>query len=228
MMHDARACVVCGSAAAPVREPVLWPQLVADWGLSAAEAESVDRREGQRCADCGVSLRSAALALAILRRVGWVGTLESWISSVPQLSLLEINLAGQLTPWLQRLRHHQLIEYPDVDIHHLPFPDGSRDLIVHSDTLEHVADPLGALTECRRVLAPHGAVCFSIPVIPSRLTRRRDHLPPSFHGSESDAAYLVFTEYGADFWAQILDSGFTALNIYALQWPDAIGLVASA
>jgi hypothetical protein len=58
------------------------------------------------------------------------------------------------------------------------------------------------------------------------LTRRRDGLPPSFHGSEADPSYLVFTEYGADFWTQVFDAGFTTLSITALQWPDATALTA--
>jgi len=39
------------------------------------------------------------------------------------------------------------------------------DLIVHSDTLEHVDDPVAALTECRRIATPSGACCFTIPII---------------------------------------------------------------
>jgi SAM-dependent methyltransferase len=226
--RDPKGCVVCGSEAAQVHERVLWPQLIAEWELSVSEAESVDRREGQRCPACGVGLRSAALAVSILRHAGWPGTLDAWTSSDTPLSVLEINQAGQLSPWLARLRHHQLVEYPATDMQQLASADGSWDLVVHSDTVEHVEDPVRALAECRRVLAPQGAVCFTIPVIPSRLTRRRDHLPPSFHGTESDPSYLVYTEYGADFWAQIFGSGFTTLCIDALQWPDAIALTAMA
>jgi SAM-dependent methyltransferase len=224
----AGACVVCGSVAQPIAAPVLWPGLVAEWGLSESEAASVDRREGQQCPDCGTALRSAALAAAILRHADWPGTFDAWTSSEAPLSILEINRAGQLTPWLERLGQHRLVEYPGVDMHNLDCPEGSWDLVVHSDTVEHLEDPLGALAECRRVLAPGGALCFTIPIIAARMTRRRDGLPPSYHGTKIDPSYLVITEYGADFWTQAFDAGFTALSIDALQWPDAIALTATA
>ena len=48
---------------------------------------------------------------------------------------------------------------------------GTYDLVVHSDTLEHVPDPVRALQECRRVLRPLGACCFTVPIVVGRLTR---------------------------------------------------------
>ncbi len=206
---------------------VLWESLTDEWGLSPLEAASVNRREGQQCPHCGAPLRSAALALAILHHASWPGTFNAWTSSSPPLRILEINRAGQLTPWLDRIDGHLLVEHPDVDMHQLSFPDAGWDLVVHSDTLEHVDDPVRALAECRRILAPGGALCFTIPIISARLTRRREGLPPSYHGSESDPAYLVVTEYGANFWTQVLDAGFTTLRVDALQWPDAVALTAT-
>src|SRR5208282_3830755 len=44
-----------------------------------------------------------------------------------------------------------------------------RLLVIHSDTLEHVERPVRALEECRRVLAPGGRVCFTVPIIVGRL-----------------------------------------------------------
>jgi ubiquinone/menaquinone biosynthesis C-methylase UbiE len=46
----------------------------------------------------------------------------------------------------------------------MSFPDSSIDVIIHSDTLEHVPDSKAALKECLRVLKP-AAICF----IPCRL-----------------------------------------------------------
>ncbi|HEX4162392.1 MAG TPA: methyltransferase domain-containing protein [Acidimicrobiales bacterium] len=205
---------------------MLWESLIREWELSEDEARRIDAREGQSCSACGAHLRSMALATALLDAVGWSGSLERWVSSQPTVKLLEINRAGDLTPWFDRLPNHLLIEFPEADIHDLSFPDDHWDVVVHSDTLEHVDDPLVALTECRRVLRPAGALCFTIPIIPGRMTRRRDGLPPSYHGSEEDPVYRVVTEYGADFWPTILDAGFGNLQLVADFWPDAVALVA--
>jgi len=200
--------------------------LVDEWGLSTTEAESVDRREGQFCPVCQASLRSASLALAITRSMGWRGPLASWVDSGPTLRLLEVNRAGNLTQWLERLPGHQLVEYPHVDLQSMTFSSRTWDLIVHSDTLEHVDDPIAALHECARLLDSGGCLCFTIPIISGRMTRRRDSLPPSYHGLSSDPIYRVVTEYGADFWSQLFESDFDHVELVPLQWPDAVAVIA--
>ncbi len=221
------ACTVCGSTAERRPGAVLWPELITDWGLSDAEAALVDLREGATCEDCGCSMRNQALAEAIVAAAGASGTLASWVATAPALRVLEVNTAGTLTPWLRQLSGHRLVEFPEVDLQSLPFEDGTWDLVVHSETVEHVADPVLALAECRRVLAPGGSCAFSAPVIPGRLTRRRDGLKPSYHGLESDPAYLVVSEFGADFWTVALDAGFTALTTVRALWPVSVAYIAA-
>lgn len=41
--------------------------------------------------------------------------------------------------------------FSSADVHDLPYPDGSFDLVVCTEVLEHVADPPVALRELRRV-----------------------------------------------------------------------------
>ena len=82
------------------------------------------------------------------------------------------------------LPRHQLASYPDVDMMNLPFAAGAFDVVVHSDTLEHVSDPQRGLEECRRVLDERGAVVFTVPVVVGRLSRSRAGLAPSYHGCE--------------------------------------------
>jgi SAM-dependent methyltransferase len=45
----------------------------------------------------------------------------------------------------------------------LPLGHGSVDLVWCSETIEHVADALGLLEECRRVLAPGGRLLATTP-----------------------------------------------------------------
>lgn len=50
------------------------------------------------------------------------------------------------------------VEYREGDAHHLPFPDGSFDLVYARFLLEHVADPGVVLAEMRRVTRAGGRV----------------------------------------------------------------------
>lgn len=88
----------------------------------------------------------------------------------------------------------------------LPLEADSFDLILHSDTLEHVPQPLLALAECQRVLRPGGTLCFTIPIIVGRLSRSRAGLPPSYHGGSTTGAvdFMVHTEFGADAWIYLI------------------------
>jgi ubiquinone/menaquinone biosynthesis C-methylase UbiE len=49
------------------------------------------------------------------------------------------------------------------EIEHLPFGDGSFDLILATDVLEHLADDVAAMRELRRVAAPRGRLLVTAP-----------------------------------------------------------------
>ncbi len=50
-----------------------------------------------------------------------------------------------------------------ADALHLPFADGSFDVVTMLDVLEHLEDDAGALCEVQRVLRPGGAYVWSVP-----------------------------------------------------------------
>ena len=102
------------------------------------------------------------------------------------------------------------------------------DLVVHSDSLEHVPFPERALSECRRVLRVGGLCIFTVPVIVGRMSRSRHGLSSSFHGGPltRDQDQIVHTEFGADVWKYVLKAGFTSCEITALQYPSAITIIA--
>jgi hypothetical protein len=93
--------------------------------------------------------------------------------------------------------------------------------------LEHIHDPIQALSESRRVLNPGGFCCFTIPIVVDRLTRTREGLVPSYHGENGSnkSDLLVYTEYGADAWKQLVQAGFDECRIYSLEYPAAQALV---
>jgi ubiquinone/menaquinone biosynthesis C-methylase UbiE len=47
-------------------------------------------------------------------------------------------------------------QYLAVDVHRLPFPDDSFDIVFGSEMLHHLADPIAALREIHRVIRPGG------------------------------------------------------------------------
>jgi SAM-dependent methyltransferase len=145
-----------------------------------------------------------------------------------RLAVLEINEAGDLSPILQQLPGHTLAAYPKIDMRTMPYPTDAFDLVIHSDTLEHIANPIRALSECRRVLRPGAALCFTIPTIVERLSRSREGLPKSYHGSaDVDTDDLVVqTEFGVDMWTFVIRAGFSAVSINAVDYPSAVALSA--
>jgi SAM-dependent methyltransferase len=222
-------CHVCGGTRFADRA-VLWPALIDEWGLSAEEARTVDEQQGTHCVDCGSNVRSIAMARALGWHYGFPGPLKAFVDDPVSLPLrvLEINEAGTLHPFLSRMRGHRLASYPVVDMLAMPYEAGAFDLIVHSDTLEHVEDPVAGLRECRRVLADAGALAFTVPALAGRLTRSRAGLPASYHGAPEtpDPQMLVHTEFGADVWAMVLGAGYSTCTVVSYRFPAGMAFVA--
>ncbi|MEO8044294.1 MAG: methyltransferase domain-containing protein [Spartobacteria bacterium] len=225
-------CPVCGSERFH-EQTVLWPELIAEWELAPHEVCYIDQQQGLACRDCGNNLRAMTLAAAILRAFDHAGPLQKLCLSDARFRacrLLEINSAGELTPVFKLLPHHSLVAYPEFDLQQMKLPDESVDLIVHSDTLEHVPDPLQALRECRRVLKNGGHLFYTVPVVVGRLTRSRRGLPPSYHGTRAAGAvddYRVETEYGADFWCEVFAAGFREVGLTSLIFPASVAIHAT-
>ena len=217
-------CVCCNAQSFDIH-PILWAGLINEWGLSEEETEYINRQQGVTCRKCHNNLRSIALAKAIMSARGYKGNFISFVRSPRNwlLQILEINTAGTLTKYLSRMPRRTLAEYPDVDMQELPYKSDRFDLVVHSDTLEHVPSPVTALSECLRVLKPGGFCCFTIPIVVGRPTRTRWGLPPSYHGgvNENKKDHLVQTEYGSDFWTQLFEAGFTECRIVSVEFPSA-------
>ncbi|MGZ0786609.1 class I SAM-dependent methyltransferase [Pseudomonas saponiphila] len=220
-------CPVCGGSKLLQRD-VLWSELFNSWQLSAAEISYIDRQQGYHCAQCFNNLRAMALAAAILCEYKFIGTLEQFCESRTAVSMLEINQAGNLTPFLQKMSLHKLVEYPQFDMIDLDIESESFDLVIHSDTLEHIANPERALSECYRVLRNGGKCIFTVPIVVDRLSRSRVGLPPSYHGRPGIPAadQVVYTEFGADAWKTVLGAGFMSCEIFSFEYPAALVLIA--
>lgn len=224
-----QTCTCCGGKEF-TEEKVLWQALVDEWGLSPYERQYIDRQQGLKCRRCGSNLRTMALALAICRCYGHPGPIAGLIRDrgIRRLRVLEINEAGQLTQFLSKLPSHSVARYPEIDMTRMPYSQGSYDLVVHSDSLEHVQRPLAGLAECYRVLSPGGYCVFTIPVIVDRMTRSRAGLAPSYHGDHSERRdeMLVQTEYGCDAWKHVICAGFEECRMITPEFPSALAFVA--
>ncbi len=219
-------CPCCGGKKFSQTD-VLWPSLIKEWRLSNIEANYIDKQQGFACTTCGSNLRSMTLAKAIMSCMDHNSdTFVEYMKNHKLLKLLEVNEAGQLTQFFKVSPYHILAEYPDVDIQKLPYKSNSMDMVVHSDTLEHVEDPVKGLKESLRVLKPGGYTCFTVPLIVDRLNKRRDANRPSFHGSPGNKEYLVYTEYGCDMWTQIFEAGFDGCSLVSIDFPSSIAIVA--
>ena len=218
-------CSVCGSTSFTANK-VLWPQLIEDWQLSPEEVAYIDEQQGTCCDLCGANVRSIALAIAIRSLMGTQLPLKD--VTLKGFSILEINEAGMLSPVLESCGERTFGAYPDVDMLALPHEDSVFDMVVHSDTLEHIKNPTLALSECYRVLKPGGGLCFTVPTIIGRMTRCRDGLPNSYHGTSESAEndLIVHTEFGADAWTYIIQAGFTELSIHTFSYPAGIAYLA--
>lgn len=231
---DTKSCVICRGIHFK-QHTVLPDELIEQWSLSPEEIHYINRQQGYKCCNCDASLRSQTLAGAIMSQSGECGSFKEFCDrsqTARKSHLLEINEAGNLTPYLSRFRHYGLAKYPDIDMQQLPYEDNSWDIVVHSDTLEHVPQPLMALKECRRVIRKGGFVAFTIPIVYGRLNLSRERLEPSYHlgtsslSLEEREGYRVHTEYGADFWVNVMQAGFTRIELFTIDGPGCIAIIA--
>ena len=197
------------------------------WGLESHEVTYINRQQGYRCIQCGSRLRSMALAAWLLHHVEFEGPLSRFVEEAgakQNAPLLEINEAGQLSQFLQKLPGRVLGAYPAVDIQAMWYPSESFDIVLHSDTLEHIPDPLCALQECLRVLRPGGVCAFTVPVVVDRLTRSTNGSLASYHGHAYTTAedLRVHTEFGADTWKIVTSAGFREYRLFSLEYPSAL------
>ena len=217
-------CSVCGTNGQYRWRPIIRPWLAHQWKLNRDQLTKINIQQGHECTGCGQNLRVRALARAIAHVLHVDPPLASGVQSVAGLRVLEINPAGGLADYLKCADKHQLTGYPGVDMQRLPFPDGSFDVVVHSDTLEHVPDATQGLRECLRV-AGSGWVVFTTPVLVGRLSRKRPTYWPfsSYHGGDTGRS-LVHHEFGADLWVNALEAGAGTVVFDARDFPYAIAI----
>jgi SAM-dependent methyltransferase len=224
-------CPVCGHDEFTNLQ-ILWPELIEQWELSPDEVAYTNSQQGLCCTSCKNNLRTMTLAAAVTRAFGFAGSFKDFCHSDPgirQLTVIEINPAKNLSPFLHALPKHALHSFPELDMQRMSFADSSIEVIIHSDTLEHVPSSKAALEESWRVLKPGGHLFYTVPIVIGRLTRTRRGLPPSYHGRPGvyREDCIVQTEYGADFWCEIFEAGFRDVRLTSLIFPASVAIHAT-
>jgi SAM-dependent methyltransferase len=223
-----KVCPACGHDRFTNQE-ILWPELIEEWGLSPEEVRYTNLQQGFCCESCKNNLRAMTLAAAVTNAFGFTGSLKDFCQNhagVRQLTIVEINQAKNLSLFLQALPNYALHSFPQLDMQQMSFADESVDVILHSDTLEHVPDSKAAMEETRRVLKQGGHLFYTVPIVIGRLTRTRRGLPPSYHGrpgvKRDDC--IVHREYGADFWCEVFEAGFRKVSLTSLIFPASVAI----
>ena len=226
-MSRALTCSLCGGTTFRPHQ-VLWPALIKEWGLAPHEVDYINRQQGELCASCGANLRQVALSNAVLDAWGQTAPLKAVVADAPHTDILDVNGTEPFSSILSKVPGYVRADYPDVDMQDLPYDDASFDLVVHSDTLEHVPNPTQALIECRRVLRPGGHLCYTVPIVVGRMRRNRFGLEPSYHGNPEMGRddFIVHSEFGADAWTLLAQAGFDRIRIHAVEYPSALALTA--
>jgi SAM-dependent methyltransferase len=206
---DSNGCINCKSRVFTKRK-IISDELALSWGLSHRERRWFDEREGQFCQACHMSER--------VRMLLW--SLKKVQPEFTTLHILHLNQTNDLTQAISRAE--RLVETTYVpglefgaevnglsnqDMTRLTFGSDRFDLVIHSETLEHLHDYALALREANRVLRPGGYQIYSVPLLHDRQTRRRigrdaagddvPLLPLSTHGLSGE--YPVVWEFGGDF-----------------------------
>ena len=158
---------------------------------------------------------------------------------IARLKIAEINRIEGLHEELASLPGFQTSDYQpgarpgeivagirSEDLTKLTYPDESFDLVLTSETLEHVPDLSAALREIARVLVPGGRHIFTVPLLPgvartfARIVTRPDgtldHCALRICHPGGDVGYPVFTEFGTDL-PEILQHGW--LRGQRVLWP---------
>ena len=231
-------CSVCGRNSLMLYRRRIIPAKLAElWGLTPRLAESLAKKESCHCASCGAPLRARRLAEVLLKLYLTSSepclSIRDWVRdpTIRAMKIAEINRVDGLHEQLARLPNLAFSDFSpgakpgetvngirSEDLTRLTYADESFDLVITSESLEHVPDLNKALAEIRRVLKPGGCHIFTIPQIPGvaktypRAVLREDssveHLASPICHPGGDVGYPVFTEFGADLPDLLREAGF--------------------
>ena len=151
----------------------------------------------------------AATRIAEINAIGSGGSMHQFLEQHDELSYSEFRESTDPGSIVKGVRHE--------DLTRLSYPDASLDLILTSDTLEHIPASGAAFSECHRVLSHDGTLVFTVPMTPlvphTRVRATVDNtgqithnVEPQYHGRGSGpfallpmaSDMLAFVDFGLD------------------------------
>lgn len=227
-------CCVCGCAS------VFLTSYMYSTGRAPNGRVMPNWREHLQCGRCGLTNRVRA-ALNVLHTMAVpdeesriylterVTSTYSWIAAkymnVQGSEYFGPNIEGG--KYIGDVRHE--------DIQSMSFSDSSFDRVLSFDVLEHVPNPIEALSEIFRVLANSGTFIFSVPfasnnyehIIRARLLANGDvyhNMEPEYHGNPINAeeGSLCFQYFGWKILDDLRDIGFVNTRALAY-WSEVQG-----
>jgi SAM-dependent methyltransferase len=221
-------CNVCGQRCQLVYEP----QFESD--RSAQKLSLL--RENLQCGECQSWQRIRALAHGIIAECNARQKLEATsirqlASSLNGIDILDTDSFGIIGRLLRGKPNYKVSDYrPDlppgkmsngaynVNLEKIPFDDGSFDMIISTEVLEHVRDPKIAHSEVFRCLKPGGVHIFTVPFDHSSCSTRTliDASSPTdiylelpqIHGDSLTTGIVAYRIYGMDMLAMVRSIGF--------------------
>ena len=110
-----------------------------------------------------------------------------------------------------------------MDIHQIPFPDNSFDVVFCNHVLEHVADDLKACAEINRVLKPNGWGIIQSPVYEQEIALEDNSITDPKEREKVFGQSDHVRKYGKDYAKRLSQSGLKVLeNNFVRNLPEEL------
>ncbi len=119
-----------------------------------------------------------------------------------------VDLAPEAVTYAREHYQNPALQFLVGDVEHLNFPEGSFDVTVSYETLEHVPHPEAFIQELRRLLKPGGLIIISTPNKPAFKERKLFPYNP-FH----------IKEYTWEEFHEVINKHFTQSEFYGQNKP---------
>lgn len=197
-------------------------------------------RETVQCTQCSATMRLRFLAQPLLERIAQavsrpLPTVRSVLSTgLGGLRILDTDAYSPISGLLRAIPGYEVSSYRpelpmnsllgpnhhNVDLQCMPFADGSFDVVLTSDVMEHVRDIDAAHAEIARILKPGGQYIFTVPFDPKCETHHvlvdtsgpedKFLVPPQYHGDPITGGILAYRVFGRGIFADLERVGLMA------------------